>query len=104
MATPCSVKAIGKYFECSPLFKVPNWYLKESYSSLVNSNMKSFGIRGLPLTLENLTGERIRGLPLTLENLTGETERIILSKKEKEKNVGSKTTLKFNRHLNFENA
>ena len=45
MATPCSVKAIDKYFECSPLLKVPNWYLKESYSSSASSNIKSGGKR-----------------------------------------------------------
>ena len=45
IATPCSVKARGKYLECSPLFKVPIWYLKDSYSSFVSSNMKSDGKR-----------------------------------------------------------
>ncbi len=39
ISTPCSVKAIGRYFECPPCFKVPNWLLKIRYSSLVNSNM-----------------------------------------------------------------
>jgi hypothetical protein len=32
IATPCSVKAIGLYFECSPLFKMPIWLLKEEYN------------------------------------------------------------------------
>ncbi len=33
IATPCSVNAQGKYFECCPLFKVTNCDLK-AFSSL----------------------------------------------------------------------
>ena len=43
IATPCSVKAKGRYFECSPLFKVAFCDLKDLYSSFDNSNRKSFG-------------------------------------------------------------
>ena len=45
MATPCSVKANGRYFESWFLFKVTNCDLKVSFSSMVSSNKKSSGNR-----------------------------------------------------------
>jgi hypothetical protein len=36
MATPCSVKADGKYFECSPLFKVTICDLKAPDSPIAS--------------------------------------------------------------------
>lgn len=47
MATPCSVKAKGRYLVCSPRFKVPFWLLREACSSGVNSNIKSSGNRSI---------------------------------------------------------
>jgi len=47
MATPCSVKAIGGYFACCPLFKVTFCDLKARSSSRDNSNMKSSGKRSV---------------------------------------------------------
>jgi hypothetical protein len=43
MATPCSVKAYGKYFRCwpRPRIKVEKCDLKELFSSWVKRNMKS---------------------------------------------------------------
>ncbi len=41
IATPCSVNAMGIYFECSPLFKVTNCDLKASFSVFVSENIKS---------------------------------------------------------------
>jgi len=46
IATPCSVKAMGKYLE-PPQLEVPNWDLKLLYSSFVNSNIKSSGKRSI---------------------------------------------------------
>ena len=51
IAIPCSVKAKGRYLECSPLFKVPSWYLKAVYSCCVSSKRKSAGKRCFPNTL-----------------------------------------------------
>mgnify|MGYP001823768846 CR=1 FL=1 len=45
IATPCSVKAKGRYFECWPRFKVTFCDLKARFSSSVNSNIKSSGKR-----------------------------------------------------------
>jgi hypothetical protein len=41
MATPCSVKAMGRYLFCSPFLKVPIWRLKPSHFSLVDSKRLS---------------------------------------------------------------
>jgi hypothetical protein len=54
MATPCSVNTNGMYFAYSPFFKVPIWHLRESYSSEVSSNMKSFGKRSMFLPTCNI--------------------------------------------------
>jgi len=59
MATPCSVKAIGRYFECSPLFMVRIRLLKEFYSSLVSSNMKSGGNLRIFLLTARFTNQSI---------------------------------------------
>jgi hypothetical protein len=40
IAMPCLVNAIGRCLVCSPLFKVPVWLLKESYSLGISSNIK----------------------------------------------------------------
>jgi len=45
MATPCSVKAKGRYLECWSRFKVTFCDLKAWFSFSVNSNMKSSGKR-----------------------------------------------------------
>src|ERR1700737_1268248 len=47
MAIPCSVKTYGAYFRCfpRPVFKAPDWLLKEADSSTPSWNMKSAGKR-----------------------------------------------------------
>ncbi len=47
MATPCSLKARGRYLECRPRSKIPKWNLRELCSAAVSWNMKSGGNRAM---------------------------------------------------------
>ncbi len=64
MATPCSVKAIGLYFNMLtlPVFKDAICVLKDSISSIVSSNIKSSGNWSNRTTPDSYRDFRLKGL------------------------------------------